>query len=202
MIANMLAAFARIISGVNARWVGEPLMDEQRIYFANHSSHMDALVLWAALPENLRKNTRPVAGSDYWTKNRMKMYFAKIFNAVLIDRTNVSLHGNNPMDTLLKALNDGFSLIIFPEGTRGNGLEIGEFKSGLYYIAKKRPDIPLIPVYLKNLNRILPKGEFLPVPLISNAVFGSPVRIREKEIKSEFLVRAKAALSAMEWGLS
>jgi len=201
MMQNVLAGFARIVSGVNAKWVGSVPIDCQRIYFANHTSHLDAIVLWSSLPEKLRKKTRPVAGSDYWAEGRTRHYLAKLFNAVLIDRKNVSLHKNNPMDAMLAALDTGSSLIVFPEGTRGDGLKINEFKSGLYYIAKKRPDIELIPVYLENLNRIWPKGEFLLVPLLSYALFGAPMKIFEGETKNEFLARAKAAVCSLkgEW---
>ena len=90
-----------------------------------------------------------------------------------------------------------FSVILFPEGTRGSGDEPARFKSGLYYIAKARPTLELVPVYLENLGRILPKGEFLPVPLLATATFGSPLRLVEGESRDAFLERARAAIIAL-----
>ena len=78
--------------------------------------------------------------------------------------------------SFFKLWKTGNSLIVFPEGTRGNGLEVGPFKSGIYYLWAKRPDVQFVPVYLSNLNRILPKGEFLPVPVISRVVFGTALK--------------------------
>jgi 1-acyl-sn-glycerol-3-phosphate acyltransferase len=71
---------------------------------------------------------------------------------------------------------------------------VGEFKSGLYYLAKKRPDLELIPVYIDNMNRILPRGEFLPVPLLSSITFGPPMWLEAGETKNEFLERARKAV--------
>jgi len=86
------------------------------------------------------------------------------------------------------------SLIVFPEGTRSVNGEVAMFKSGLYHLAQVRPDVELVPVHLENLNRILPKGESLPVPMLSRLVFGAPIGVREGETKEEFLTRARAAL--------
>ncbi|MGL6194063.1 MAG: lysophospholipid acyltransferase family protein, partial [Thermoguttaceae bacterium] len=166
----------------------------QRVYFSNHSSHLDAIVVWAALPNHVREKTRLVAAKDYWDAGPIRRYISKkVFNAILIDRENVSIK-NTPVKVMIDEIKDTHSLIMFPEGGRNAGEEIGEFKSGLYYLGKKRPDLELIPVYLDNTNRILPRGKTLPVPMLSRVVFGPPIWLEEGERKDEFLRRARQAV--------
>jgi 1-acyl-sn-glycerol-3-phosphate acyltransferase len=98
------------------------------------------------------------------------------------------------VDRLATALEAGRSILIFPEGTRREDGGVGEFRAGLHHLAKRFPAIPLVPVYLENLSRILPKGSFLPVPLIAQAHFREPIRFDETEPKSTFLTRAREAL--------
>jgi 1-acyl-sn-glycerol-3-phosphate acyltransferase len=198
MIALCLTALARFITGAsNAQWVGCAPEPTQRIYFANHTSNLDALIIWAALPKPLRDMTRPVAAHDYWTGNRLRHYFADhVFHALLIERKKVTI-ANNPIPKILAAMEDGCSIIIFPEGKRNPGPEVGEFKSGLYHLARGRPQAELIPVRLENMNRILPKGEILPVPVIGSIQFGTPIRIEANERKPEFLLRAQQAVEKL-----
>jgi len=191
--AGLLASLAKLITGANSRWIDCPADPRQRLYFANHTSHLDFVALWAALPEPIRVQTRPVAAREYWMRNGMRSFLAtNVFQSVLVSRTEAA--GRNLLSPLLDELERGSSLILFPEGTRGNGDEVGEFKSGLYHLCRSNPDIEAVPVYLENLNRILPKGEFLPVPLLSRVTFGPPIRPQVDEGKSEFLERARGAL--------
>jgi len=199
-LASLLAGFARLISGVQVRWVDCAPAPRQRIYFANHASHLDAVVLWASLPASTRAGTSPVAGRDYWEKTAIRRYLAgHVFRVLLIDRTP---HGAERSvesaarvtDVMVAALDRGLSLIVFPEGTRGSGEEVAPFKSGIYHLACRRPDVELVPAYLENLNRILPKGEVLPVPLLSSATFGPPITIAPHESKRDFLDRTRAAV--------
>jgi 1-acyl-sn-glycerol-3-phosphate acyltransferase len=197
MISALFVGCARFIAGPGVRWAGCAPGPAQRIYFANHTSNLDALLVWTALPKPLRQRTRPVAARDYWMANRFKNWIAtKIFNAVLIERKKVTA-GNNPLDLLLAALDEKSSLIIFPEGGRHEGVEAGTFKSGLYHLGKKRPEVELVPVYIDNANRILPKGEVLPVPLLSSITFGSPMRVNAEEPKPDFLERARRAVNSL-----
>jgi 1-acyl-sn-glycerol-3-phosphate acyltransferase len=193
MIAALLAGASRLISGASVRWVDCQPTSRQRLYFANHTSHLDFVLIWSALPPAARVVTRPVAAREYWERGRMRKYFAsRIFNAVLIDR-KVSPH-DNPVDRIINAMGDRHSVILFPEGTRGSGAEIDSFKSGLYHICVRKTGLELVPVYLENLNRILPKGEFLPVPLLSSVTFGPPMGLQPGESKAAFLERARAAV--------
>ena len=183
MMKALLAAIAKLITGASARWVGCAPDVRQRIYFANHTSNLDALVIWASLPPPMRDLTRPVAARDYWIKNTVRRYLANhIFNAVLIERKKPTAH-DNPLADMLAALGDRHSLIIFPEGGRQTGTEMAPFKGGLFHLAKDRPDVEFVPVLIENLNRILPKGEFLPVPLLGSVSFGTPMKLENGEAK-------------------
>jgi 1-acyl-sn-glycerol-3-phosphate acyltransferase len=195
---RVLAAIARILSGASVRWIDCAPDPCQRIYFANHTSHLDALVLWSSLPPDVRRVTRPVAAKDYWDKGVVRPYLARhVFEALLIDRHKIKVH-QSPVDLMIQAIGKTHSLIVFPEGSRSVDSNVGEFKSGLYYLAKKRPDLELVPVHIDNLNRVLPRGEFLPVPLLSCISFGRPIWLEEGEPKNDFLARARDAVAALK----
>lgn len=197
MIAGLLAAFVRLFTGVQARWIGCAPDAARRIYFANHTSNFDFLVLWSVLPEEIRKRTRPVAASDYWRGGRLRRFLAEsVFRGVLIERKKVT-RSNNPMNQLIPVITNGESLIIFPEGGRTTEPEMRPFKSGLYYLGKAVPDVDLVPVYIDNASRVLPKGELLPLPLLCSVIFGEPLRPEKNESKDAFLTRARAAVEAL-----
>ena len=194
---SLFAALARLITGANARWIGCAPETRQRVYFANHTSHLDTLVIWASLPPDIRALTRPVGARDYWMGNPLRRYVANnIFNAVLIERKKPT-HHDNPMADMREALGSAHSLIIFPEGTRQTGTEMGPFKGGLFHLAKDCPNVEFVPVLVENLNRILPKGEFLPVPLLGGVSFGTPIKLENGEEKAVFLDRAQAAIKSL-----
>ena len=197
LTAAVLSLAAKLLSGATVRWFECQADTCQRIYFANHTSHLDALILWASLPRQLRELTRPVAAKDYWSKGPIRKYMAQTFNALLIDRDEIKIH-QSPIDLMLREMGSEYSLIVFPEGTRNVGEEMQEFKSGLYYLSKKRPDLELMPVYIDNLNRVLPRGEFLPVPLLSSITIGPPIWLEPKENKNDFLKRAREAVRRLK----
>lgn len=197
MIAALIAGFARLLTGATARWLVEPRSERQRVYFANHSSHADFVTIWAALPPPQRGHTRPVAAADYWTGGRIKRYLAvRVFRALLIDRSGGD-SARHAIGQMAGVLRDGDSLIIFPEGTRGDGREIAPFKSGLYHLAMAVPDAELVPVLLENLNRVLPKGETIPVPVIARVTFGAPLVPVPGEACDVMLGRARAAVAGL-----
>lgn len=194
----ILAAIARFLSGASIRWIDSQPDPCQRIYFANHTSHLDALVVWSSLPSSIRTITRPVAAKDYWNAGVVRRYLAtQVFRALLIDRTDIKVH-KNPVDVMIREIGNRDSLIVFPEGGRSAGPEIGEFKSGLYYLCKRRPDLELIPVHIDNMNRILPRGEVLPVPLLTCISFGPPMWLEAGEAKADFLGRAREAVRRLK----
>lgn len=194
--AGLVAALIRLVTGARALWIGCVPEQRQRIYFANHSSNLDALVIWASLPPAIRAVTRPVGADDYWSATAIRRWLARdVFNAILIERVKVTAR-NNPLVPMRAALDEGSSLIIFPEGTRNQDEELLPFKAGLWHLAKGR-ELELVPVYLENLNRILPKGEVLPVPLLGAASFGEPLRFDPDEPRDAFLERARAAVGGL-----
>lgn len=200
-LAGIIAAAARLISGVQVRWVDSEPDPQQAVYFANHSSHLDFVVLWSSLPAEVRAVTRPVAAQDYWNTGLRRALAVNVFRAVLVPRhvekSEEHEGSTNPrlaIEHMLEAMGDTDSLILFPEGTRGTGEEVAPFKSGLYYLCKHRPGLRLVPAYLNNLNRILPKGEVLPVPFISKLTFGSAIGLEAGENKLAFLARAREAV--------
>lgn len=201
MFNHLLVKFAqlgmiglvKLLVGASPRWVNAAPSNAQSIYFTNHSSHLDTLALWVALPKEIRAKVRPVAAKDYWGKGIVKQFIAlKVLNCVLIDR-EFSRH-DNPLQPLLSALQNGDSLIIFPEGTRRAQAKPSEFKGGLFHLAEAFPQVALIPVYLDTLHRSMPKGAILPVPLICMVRFGGAMRLQANEHKKDFLARARDAV--------
>lgn len=197
LLRNILFALTRFLVGGHARWRGCGPEPAQRIYFANHGSHLDTVILWAALPEPLRRSTHPVAAADYWGRNPLTRFVAtRVLNAVLVDRGR----SRDPLAPLREVLERGESLIIFPEGTRGKDTLPGPFKAGLQHLARDYPQAELVPVYLANLSRAFPKGAILPAPISCVANFGAPVRFDEAEDKQAFLARARQAVCDLAEG--
>jgi 1-acyl-sn-glycerol-3-phosphate acyltransferase len=203
LLAVTTARVARLVAGTQV--VSATALDDgcQRVYVANHTSHLDFVLLWASLPARARRVTRPVAARDYWTRSGLRRYVAeRVFDAVLIDRGRQSAGcpsaGREAVDRMLEALADRRSLILFPEGTRGSSDEgVGAFRSGLYHLCAARPGLQVVPVHLANLNRILPRGEFLPVPMLSRVMFGQPIELEHGESRDAFLERARTAVERL-----
>jgi 1-acyl-sn-glycerol-3-phosphate acyltransferase len=195
--AGLLLAFvARLITGAQGHWYGCPPKAEQRIYFANHQSHFDWVLLWAALPRDLRAATRPIAARDYWTASPLKHWITReIFNAVYVSRQRSD--DEDPLEPLMEALRHGDSLVIFPEGTRGHAAEPAPFKSGLYALAQAFPEVQLIPAWIDNVQRVMPKGEVVPVPILCTVTFGAPIALQPDEARRTFLDRARRAVTAL-----
>ncbi|CAG7843985.1 hypothetical protein USB125703_00203 [Pseudoclavibacter triregionum] len=191
----------------------------QAIFFANHSSHLDFATIWAVLPGRLRRRVRPVAAADYWGSGARGRFASRMFRPVLVARrgkdpgslaaravaeTGASASaaaGPEPrrgtrgqLAALGAALDAGDSLVIFPEGTRGDGSELGRFHAGLAKTARAYPEVPVVPVALSNLGRILPKGGLVPVPLLGRASFLAPIAPAAEEEDAAFLERARATL--------
>jgi len=200
MLAKLMSVFllglVRVLTGAQARWYGCPPKAEQRIYFANHQSHADLVMIWAALPKELRSITRPIAAKDYWTKSPFKKWITTaVFNAIYVDRARTA--DQDPLEPLIDALERGDSIIIFPEGTRGNAEEPQPFKAGLYNLAQKFPHVVLVPAWIDNIQRVMPKGEVVPVPILCSVTFGAPIELQNGEDRRDFLDRARQAVIAL-----
>ncbi|URL07177.1 1-acyl-sn-glycerol-3-phosphate acyltransferase [Avibacterium sp. 21-595] len=195
LIDFLLCRLTSFLTGVRpAKNIPLQSVGKPRLYYANHNSHGDFILFWVSLPYEVRKNTRPVAGADYWQKGSIRSFLAKkVFNMLLIER-----NGNDPKavtEQISQALKKD-SLIIFPEGTRktDDDMLIQPFKSGLYYLAKDNPDVDFIPVWISNTHNLLPKGFIVPVPLLCDLYLGDPIHIQPEEDKTHFLARAEQAL--------
>jgi len=201
IVGWFLLGLVRVLTGAQARWHGCPPKAEQRIYFANHQSHADLVLIWAALPTELRAITRPIAAKDYWTASRLKQWITTaVFNAVYVERQrSVGPDGESvdPLEPLIAALEQGDSIILFPEGTRGFQEDPQPFKSGLYNLARRFPDVVLVPTWIHNVQRVMPKGEVVPVPVLCSVTFGAPVVLAADEPRADFLVRAREAVMAL-----
>lgn len=195
---KLLVLVAHLAAAPRAIWAGCAPGDVQRVYYANHASHVDFWIIWASLPPALRRRTRPVVGADYWLQGPIRAYVAReVLHAVLIQRGTAQSR-RDPIEVIAEAVDQGSSLIVFPEGTRNVGDEkLLPFRSGIYFLAKARPRLEFVPVWLENLNRVMPKGEFIPVPLLCTATFGAPVVLAEGESRDAFVARTRAALAAL-----
>ncbi|MBX9871663.1 MAG: 1-acyl-sn-glycerol-3-phosphate acyltransferase [Burkholderiaceae bacterium] len=206
-----LLGLVRVLTGAQARWHGCPPKVEQRIYFANHQSHADLVLIWAALPQELRNVTRPIAAKDYWTRTPLKKWITTaVFNAIYVDRggarpvagaeageTVPVEPATDPLAPLIEAIEGGDSIILFPEGTRGHAEEPQPFKAGLYNLALKFPQVVLVPAWINNVQRVMPKGEVVPVPILCSVTFGEPIRLEAGEERRAFLDRARQAVIAL-----
>lgn len=198
LTAAVICAFAKAVTGVRALWRGSSPTARQRIYFANHTSHGDFVLIWAALPGALRGRTRPVARADYWQRGAWRRFIAeRVFRGVLIAPATGRHHALNPLEQMNAALAQGDSLIVFPEGTRNPGAGLLPFKSGLYHLARAHPEVEFIPVWIENLGRVMPKGALIPIPLLCTLCFGQALEIRPDESKPDFLERARASMLAL-----
>jgi 1-acyl-sn-glycerol-3-phosphate acyltransferase len=196
-LAATFRGFIRLLTGARAVWRDAGPQARARVYYANHRSHGDFLIVWALLPPYLQATTRPVAGADYWLRGRVRRYLIEqVFRAILIDR-HVK-RGDDPIGAMCTPLTAGESLIVFPEGTRNQGDGLLPFRPGIHHLAERRPETEFVPVWIENLDRALPKGGLLIVPLLCSVTFGAPLTWTPGEPRADFLARCKDALLALE----
>jgi 1-acyl-sn-glycerol-3-phosphate acyltransferase len=195
-VSSVIAGAVRLLTGATVRWIGCRPEPRQRVYFGNHTSHVDAPLIWSVLPAEIRVLTRPVAAGDYWGgTNPARRLVRRLSGAVLVERDNPGpAERERQIAALLDAMGRRCSLVMFPEGTRGAGPDIAPFKSGLYHLSLHRPGLELVPVHLDNVRRILPKGEVLPVPMACCVTFGPPITLGDDEPRGVFLERAREAV--------
>ncbi len=198
LVSEVLLFGSRAWTGVRPLWVGAVPRLKQRVYFANHGSHGDFVMIWACLPPPVRRATRPVAGQDYWLASWARRFAAsRVFRALLIDR-HPKPDAPSPVSLMGEALRKGESLILFPEGTRNTSdASLLPFKSGLYHLSRQSPEVEFVPVWIDNIRRVMPKGELIPVPMVCTVSFGAPLVLDAQESKDAFLQRAQSAVLAL-----
>lgn len=191
---DLVVGLAKMLTGAQAVWKGSAPDTRQRIYFANHTSNLDTIIIWSSLPYQLREKTRPVAAKDYWSKPGIRHHIAtKELNVVFIERDKATRTGD-PLDPLRQALHEGYSLIVFPEGQRNKEIVPGAFKSGIFRLYQEFPDVDFVPVYLENVAKTFPRGAFFPLPIICKARFGAKFKFDNSSVddsKNTFLENAR-----------
>ena len=195
VLDTFLCLITSFITGVTSRPASDlAFTPTNKVYYANHASHGDFVLVWISLPKTWRMLTQPVAGADYWLGSKLKAFIAEqVFRVLLIDRQHDPKQAIAAMDGALK---QGKSLILFPEGTRNTTDDqvLLPFKSGLYHLARENENVEFVPVWINNINRVLPKGKILPIPLLCDVRIGEVIKKLPDEDKTEFLTRTRQAL--------
>lgn len=170
-------AYLKIFVGVAYNNTHHLKPESQFIIIANHNSHLDTLCLMSAVPGNILWKVKPVAAKDYFGKTPFRASASNyVLNTLLIDRKGTA-DRENPIDRMVQELDAGYSLIIFPEGTRGAADKMEKLKSGIAHILLSRPHIKYIPAYLTGMGKSLPKGKFMVLPYKSSVNFGPGTQI-------------------------
>ena len=195
VLDTFLCLITSFITGVTSKQASDlAFTPTNKVYYANHASHGDFVLVWISLPKTWRMLTQPVAGADYWLGSKLKAFIAEqVFRVLLIDRQHDPKQAVAAMDGALK---EGKSLILFPEGTRNTTDDqvLLPFKSGLYHLARENENVEFVPVWINNINRVLPKGKILPIPLLCDVRIGEVIKKLPDEDKTEFLTRTRQAL--------
>ena len=195
VLDTFLCLITSFITGVTSRPASDlAFTPTNKVYYANHASHGDFVLVWISLPKTWRMLTQPVAGADYWLGSKLKAFIAEqVFRVLLIDRQSDPKQAIAAMDGALK---EGKSLILFPEGTRNTTDDqvLLPFKSGLYHLARENENVEFVPVWINNINRVLPKGKILPIPLLCEVRIGDVIKKLPDEDKTAFLTRIRQAL--------
>lgn len=165
------------------------------IVVANHNSHLDTLILIALFSLKQLPQLRPVAAADYFLRNRWVAWFAQnIIGIIPIRRAGIR-RTENPLQACTDALHDGQVLILFPEGTRGEPETLAAFKSGVARLAEAHPDVPVYPVFMHGVGKVLPRGSWLPVPLFCDVFVGRPLYWSDN--RKVFVERIATAITSL-----
>lgn len=145
----------------------------QVLILGNHNSHLDTLSILASLPFRLHGKVHPVAAGDYFGRTSLVSFFSKLFvNVLLINRKGTATSDTKPLNVMDQYIKEGKSLILFPEGSRGEPEKLQEFKIGAAILLQKNPELPFVPVFMRGLGNALPKGDKLLLPHECQVCFG------------------------------
>jgi 1-acyl-sn-glycerol-3-phosphate acyltransferase len=171
------------------------------IVAANHSSHVDTLLLLAIFPSRAVARVRPVAAADYFLRDPVIGWFSRrVIGIVPVAKLKAGLRtqegGEDVLAPARAALAAGDIVVVFPEGTRGDGDELGQLKSGVARLAEAFPEAPVTPVWIQGAGRVLPKGEAIPAPLNCAVLAGEPIAWEGD--RHAFMARLREALLALK----
>lgn len=195
----LLRGFLKLIVGVKFDKAKFLLNEEQFIIVANHNSHLDTMTILASLPSKIIHKVKPVAAADHFGKTKLKEKLTNYFvNTLLIQRKRDKENpDNDPINKMIKALDEGYSLIIFPEGTRGQPEISQPLKPGVALVLLSRPKIKYVPAFMKGMGKAMPKDDNLIIPFNSSLVYGKPTYIKTTET-SDILKQIEADLNILK----
>lgn len=181
----LLRGFLKIIVGAKFSKADFLLEEEQFIIVANHNSHLDTMTILASLPSKIIHKVKPVAAADHFGKTKLKEKLTNFFvNTLLIQRKRDKENPeNDPINKMIKTLDDGYSLLIFPEGTRGEPEISQPLKPGVALVLSSRPKVKYVPAYMKGMGKAMPKSDNLILPYNSTLIYGEPTSIENVELE-------------------
>ncbi len=167
--------------------------EKQFIIVANHNSHLDTMALMSVMPSKILPKVKPVAAIDHFGKTKFQQKLSNYFiNTLLISRT-----GGSAIKQMKQALDEGYSLIIFPEGSRGEPDEEQAMKPGVALLLALCPQTKYVPVYMTGMGKAMPKGDNLIVPYESFLYFGRPTTIQSTD-KKEILLQIEQDIKGLK----
>lgn len=194
----VMRLFLRIYVGVRFADAKFLKQEKQFIIVANHNSHLDTMTILASLPRSILHRVKPVAAADHFGKTKLKSALSNYFiNTLLIQRKRDKENPqHDPIHKMINALDEGYSLILFPEGTRGEAEVQQSLKPGVALVLLERPHIKYVPAYMKGMGKAMPKNDNLIVPHSSTLLYGTPALIKSREV-SGILRQIETDLNAL-----
>ena len=191
-------SFLRLIIGVKYVNSGVLKTQKQYILIANHNSHLDSLAIMSAMPLSKVHKLHPIAAEDFFGDKSIKEFLMKHFvNAVLIPRKRPEKPGDpDALQIMSDLLTKGDSIILYPEGTRGEPGVMQDFKKGIALMVQRHPEIPVVPIYLDGLHKSMPKGVSVFLPSNSKLFVGEPIKFKSLETEDILKDSLEAILSA------
>ena len=184
-----------VVLGLNVRRHEQLPTKGPAVLVANHNSHLDAVTLMTLFPLRMLPKLRPVAAQDYFFRNPVLKWFALHIMGILPLDRKVKSSRTHPLAGINEAIDEGDIVIVFPEGSRGAPEQLGDFKAGIAHIAKKNPEVPVIPIFMHGLGKALPKGEALLVPFFLDVFVGEPIDWEDD--KEAFMEQLSARMTAL-----
>lgn len=196
LFSSLVRPLVMLVLGLNIRHYERLPQKGPVVVVANHNSHLDTLVLMTLFKGDAFDKVRPVAAADYFFKNKFLAWFStRVMNIIPIER-RMTRDIRGMFKPMTDALDDNGIIIVFPEGSRGEPERLSRYKSGVYYLLRERPDVPVIPVFLHGLGKALPKGSFFFVPIIVDIFIGEAFLFNENQ--REFMNTLNARMDALQ----